>query len=104
MITLKGMEVTYLVLLVGVAGLWAMAMQAYAQVPRKNTHISVSTSTMKYWATGTELDIAEFFVVKYRTQAVVSGYYQAAKNLRKQGVPLEVAMMILFGERRDHAA
>ena len=47
-----------------------------------------------------ELAIAEFFVVKYCTQAMVSGYYQTAKNLRKQGVPLEMAMMILFGHER----
>lgn len=46
-----------------------------------------------------ELAIAEFFVVKYCMQTVVSGHYQAARNLRKQGVPLEVAMMILFGKR-----
>ena len=43
--------------------------------------------------------ISDFFVAKYRTQAAVSGHYQAAKNLRKQGVPLEVAMMILFDKR-----
>ena len=44
--------------------------------------------------------IAEYYRGKYRQQAMVSSHYQAAKNLRKQGVPLEMAMMILFGHER----
>jgi len=34
---------------------------------------------------------------KAREQAMVGSYYQAAKNLRKQGVPLEMALVILLG-------
>lgn len=33
---------------------------------------------------------------KYRRLAEEVGYYQAAKNLRKQGVPLEIALAIFF--------
>ena len=44
--------------------------------------------------------IATFYKDKYRNQAAVSSHYQAAKNLRKQGVPLEVTLAILFdGDR-----
>jgi hypothetical protein len=41
------------------------------------------------------VDIGEFFVNKYRAQARKSGFFQAATNLRKQGVPLETALLIL---------
>jgi hypothetical protein len=104
--TLMEMVTSWPALLVVAVGLWAIAMQAYAKVPRRSTSISVTGRTTRYWGTSTdpELAIAEFFVVKYCMQAAVSGHYQAAKNLRKQGVPLEVARMILFGERRDRAA
>ncbi len=43
--------------------------------------------------------IGEFFTQKYREQARAVGYQQAAKNLRKQGVPLEVARLVLLGVR-----
>ncbi len=33
---------------------------------------------------------------KYQRLAKEVGYYQAARNLRKQGYPLEVALAILF--------
>ena len=90
------MATSYLALLVGLVGLLATAITAYAKAPRRSTSIKSSTNTAEYWATTTEMElaIAEFFVVKYCTQAMVSGYYQTAKNLRKQGVPLEVARMI----------
>ncbi len=41
--------------------------------------------------------IADWFAHKYRTQAAQVGMQQAARNLRKQGVPLHVARMILLG-------
>ncbi len=41
--------------------------------------------------------IAEFFTTKYRQQAREAGYQRAAANLRKQGVPLDVARRILLG-------
>ena len=106
MTTVMEMVTSFPALLVVAVGLLAMATTANAKVTHRSTPIKSSTSTARYWETSTdiELAIAEFFVVKYTTQAMVSGHYQAAKNLRKQGVPLEVAMMILFGERRDHAA
>lgn len=94
-----GMVTSWPALLVVLVGMWVIAMQAYAKVPRRSTSISVTGRTAGYWGTCTdpEVAIAEFFVVKYCMQAAVSGHYQAAKNLRKQGVPLEVAMLILFG-------
>ena len=104
--TLMAMVGSLPTLLVVAVGMLAMATAAYAKVPRRSTSINRSFPTAKYWATDTdtEMAIAEFFVVKYCTQAAVSGHYQAAKNLRKQGVPLNVALMILFGERHDRAA
>ena len=43
-----------------------------------------------------QLEIGAFMLEKYRAQAAQSGVYQAARNLRKQGVPIEVARMILL--------
>lgn len=43
--------------------------------------------------------IANWFVSKAQRQARESGYFQAAKNLRKQGVPIEIARMMLLGEQ-----
>jgi len=44
--------------------------------------------------------IARYYIGKYRAQAQISGYEQAARNLRKQGVPLAVTLLILiYGER-----
>ncbi len=34
---------------------------------------------------------------KVRDQVEVSGHYQAAKNLRKQGYPLDVALALVVG-------
>lgn len=39
--------------------------------------------------------IGDWFVAKYRKLASEVGTFQAARNLRKQGVPLEVALLIL---------
>jgi hypothetical protein len=88
-------------LLVVLVGMLAMATAAHAKVPRKSTSITTISHTAKYWGvdTGGEADnaIATHYKNKYRQQAAVSGHHQAAKNLRKQGVPLNVARMILFG-------
>ncbi len=46
-----------------------------------------------------DTEVGEFFTQKYREQARAVGYQQAAKNLRKQGVPLEVARLVLLGVR-----
>lgn len=40
-----------------------------------------------------------WFMHKYRAQAREGGYFNAARNLRKQGVPLEVAMVVLLGKQ-----
>lgn len=40
--------------------------------------------------------VGEYFFRKYRTRAQDSGVYAAAKQLRKQGVPLEVTRVILL--------
>lgn len=39
-----------------------------------------------------------WFVNKYRAQAKEGGYFNAARNLRKQGVPIEVALVVLLGK------
>jgi hypothetical protein len=41
--------------------------------------------------------VASWFISKARAQAQTSGYYRAAVNLRKQGVPLELARLMLLG-------
>ncbi len=43
--------------------------------------------------------IGRFIVAKYRTLAAHVGVHAAARNLRKQGVPLEMARLILLGAR-----
>jgi len=56
---------------------------------------------LKYYALNErDYSIATFYKDKYRNQAAVSGHHQAAKNLRKQGVPLEVTLAILFDGNR----
>jgi hypothetical protein len=44
-----------------------------------------------------KLQFAVWFACKTRDNAAVSGTYQAARNLRKQGVPIEFALAILSG-------
>lgn len=44
------------------------------------------------------LRAAAWFEAKAREQARVSGYHRAALNLRKQGVPLEIARTLLLGK------
>lgn len=39
--------------------------------------------------------VGEWFFAKYRRQAAETGVARVAKNLRKQGVPIEVALAIL---------
>ncbi len=39
--------------------------------------------------------IGWWLVNKYQQQAAANGFLAAAKNLRKQGVPLEAALLIL---------
>ena len=41
--------------------------------------------------------IGMYFACKYVDQAEEKGYHRTALNLRKQGVPFEVAYLILFG-------
>lgn len=54
------------------------------------------TVARRYTHTTSNQCISTYYKKKYREQAAVSGYYQAAKNLRKQGVPLDIARQILF--------
>lgn len=42
---------------------------------------------------------ATWFIDKYRSQAQRLGVQQTARNLRKQGVPLEVALEVLAGRQ-----
>jgi len=39
--------------------------------------------------------LGAWFLNKWRTQAKQTSTYQAAKNMRKAGVPLEVALAVL---------
>lgn len=46
------------------------------------------------------LQFIVWFREKYREQAEISGVYVAARNLRKQGVPVEYAVAILASRGR----
>lgn len=41
------------------------------------------------------LIIGLYFAQKYRAQAQAGSVYQSAKNLKKQGVPCDVALLLL---------
>ena len=43
------------------------------------------------------MNIEQFIRTKYRALARDKGYFQAARNLRKQGYPLWMARLILVG-------
>lgn len=45
----------------------------------------------------TYISAGRWIVGKARRQAAEVGYQQAARNLRKQGVPLSIALIILLG-------
>jgi hypothetical protein len=45
----------------------------------------------------TYISAGRWIVGKARQQAREVGYQQAARNLRKQGVPLSIALVILLG-------
>lgn len=45
----------------------------------------------------TYISAGRWIVGKARRQAAEVGYQQAARNLRKQGVPLSLALIILLG-------
>lgn len=48
-------------------------------------------------ATQRNIRITNFVLGKYRQQAAKSGTYQAARNMREQGYPIEIARAILLG-------
>lgn len=41
--------------------------------------------------------VGHWFVLKYRLAAKRRGYFAVATQLRKQGVPIEVALLVLLG-------
>ena len=41
--------------------------------------------------------IGHFFRAKYRTQAAKAGVQATARAMRKQGIPIEMALIILVG-------
>lgn len=43
------------------------------------------------------IDAGLWFVAKARRQALFQGTQAAARNLRKQGVPIELALLVLAG-------
>lgn len=44
------------------------------------------------------IDAGQWFVAKARRQADQHGVQAAARNLRKQGVPVELALLVLAGK------
>lgn len=48
--------------------------------------------------------IGAYFIDKWRKRAADSGHFNAATALRKQGVPLETARLILFGTKAERVA
>jgi hypothetical protein len=47
---------------------------------------------------GNAMYVGQFFIYKYRTRYIETGDAGAvARQLRKQGVPLNVALKIIFG-------
>jgi hypothetical protein len=44
------------------------------------------------------LYIGDRIIQKYRVQMLEHGAFKAARNLRKQGIPLEAALLILLGK------
>lgn len=48
--------------------------------------------------------IGEFFIAKYRARAAESDHRTVATQLRKQGVPLEQALLILLGAQERFVA
>lgn len=40
--------------------------------------------------------VGDYIVSKYRRRAKQAGYYKAALQLKKQGIPLEIARLILL--------
>jgi hypothetical protein len=78
------MDIDLTALLLVMAFSWAIVATVLAMETVRSVH------------TTTDTRIASYLRQKYVNQARVSGYHQAAKNLRKQGVPLEIALLILF--------
>lgn len=48
------------------------------------------------------LYIGNRIIQKYRVQMIEHGAFQTARNLRKQGIPLEAALLILIGKEGQH--
>lgn len=44
--------------------------------------------------------IGAYFHTKWRIRAKEVGHFTAAKNMRKQGIPLEMALLVLFGGKQ----
>lgn len=40
--------------------------------------------------------IANYFREKYRNSVTLTGYWRTAKNMRKQGIELRIALLILL--------
>lgn len=47
--------------------------------------------------TNVNATVGRFYRMKYRDFTENGSYYEAAKNLRKQGVPVGIALLILTG-------
>jgi len=58
-------------------------MEEAREVSRRETHVNAT--------------VGRFYRMKYRDFTGEGSYYAAAKNLKKQGVPLGIALLILTG-------
>ncbi len=38
-----------------------------------------------------------YFISKWQNRLLETTYYQVSKQMRKQGIPLDIALLILFG-------
>lgn len=46
--------------------------------------------------------IGDRMIQKYRVQMLERGAFSTARNLRKQGIPLDAALLILLGKEGKH--
>lgn len=48
-----------------------------------------------FWSIGSIIE--EYFVTKWRQRMADAGAFHTAKQMRKQGIPLGIALLLLFG-------
>ena len=69
-------------------------------IPFEGGHLVLnhdSSPEVTYRETNVNATVGRFFRMKYKDFTECGSYYEAAKNLRKQGVPVGIALLILTG-------